>query len=802
MRVLSLELHGYKPLPFKDNNAIVFTPSNKLTLLTGVNGSGKSSLLRELIPSVTPKDFFKKNGYKILTLEHNNHQYVIEQRYEKEHLYFFYCDGENLNTSQSVTLQKELIERHFNLSPVLTDLLTGRALFTDLTLPERKKLFNELTHLNIEKVIEYYNTLKEKVNVKNNHRKYLLNKRLETEQKILSEKEEKELLTQRKTIHDLIDVLLELRSELSKSKSDFSESLYFKLSENLDKLNLLFKTHYTYYTSYPENRLSLIELDLNTQKANIATHIKILYEQYETIINDEKLRLNLQGESEHSLLQEKADKQNQYKSIISTLKYVPLSLTIEHIEEAKRHVSKLLEYKDVFTDIQPDPDNIYTKEKRDSVIDLYARLNAQYVEEQKRHTELQSTLSHLKHNERVLICPHCLKNFSDTKDYDTVLKQYTDLTDTLSETEKRLLEAQKLKDGVLTYFSKLNPLKALINDSQTYLSFFWSYVIKNNLIKLSPSNIPTLLKQINEELHQLEYSILINNNLSEIDKKIEQLNQIRNNITTDYELLKEDIKTKLDELYTDQEHISKSLETLTFVKKLYQMKHTLTTTILTIIQQLNNQNASYIATKLIELIDNELRQIKLHLIELDNRLSSNSYIKNTLDDFDKEISSLTSLLEVDNYLITQLSPKDGIIAKTISNYLNKIISSINTIISSLWSYKMELVLFDIEQKGLDYRFGVIVDDTLLIDDISKVSSGMREIIDLAFRITLYKLLKLEHFPLYLDEFGVRLDSTHRRQISDLIFKFINSSHYSQLFLVTHLDMQYKSYDDVGVLELS
>ena len=66
---------------------------------------------------------------------------------------------------------------------------------------------------------------------------------------------------------------------------------------------------------------------------------------------------------------------------------------------------------------------------------------------------------------------------------------------------------------------------------------------------------------------------------------------------------------------------------------------------------------------------------------------------------------------------------------------------------------------------------------------------------------LYKLLGLENYPVYLDEFGVKLDKVHRSKIFDLIFKMIGSNQYSQIFLITHLDMSFAMFKEAEVLEM-
>lgn len=158
-------------------------------------------------------------------------------------------------------------------------------------------------------------------------------------------------------------------------------------------------------------------------------------------------------------------------------------------------------------------------------------------------------------------------------------------------------------------------------------------------------------------------------------------------------------------------------------------------------------------------------------------------------------------IKVLNLILTELSPKNGYIAKTISSFLNTIIQSINSVIATIWDYGMTLRAIDVEEDALNYRFKVDVMDKHSIGDVSKISSGMKEITNLGLKVTLFKLLKLEGYPISLDEFGVKMDNTHRNRIASLIFQMLNSSMYSQIFLVTHLDTSYSEFENTQLIEL-
>ena len=250
-----------------------------------------------------------------------------------------------------------------------------------------------------------------------------------------------------------------------------------------------------------------------------------------------------------------------------------------------------------------------------------------------------------------------------------------------------------------------------------------------------------------------------------------------------------------------KKEVLKELQQIDLVTKVYSANNTIQANINKAIDTIRQSNLSTAAYNLITLVEDEIRNYRLQVVKLDEQILSyktgQEVITKIQQDIDNEVKHITAL----EFLLSELSPKDGLIAKSISSFLNVIVSSINSIIKSIWNYSMELIPIDVDKDNLDYRFKLQVNSNPNADDISKASSGMREIIDLSFRLTLYRLLNIQNYPVYLDEFGVRLDTSHRSKIADMIFKLMNSSVYSQVFLITHMDLQYAQYKDVEVIEL-
>ena len=152
-------------------------------------------------------------------------------------------------------------------------------------------------------------------------------------------------------------------------------------------------------------------------------------------------------------------------------------------------------------------------------------------------------------------------------------------------------------------------------------------------------------------------------------------------------------------------------------------------------------------------------------------------------------------------MLKVLSPSDGIIAKSINSFLNIFIQEMNHIINSVWSYEMVLLPCDItEDNDLDYKFKVKVNNDEVIEDVSKLSSSMQEIVDLAYKIVFMKYMHISDTPLILDEFGRTMDATHRDTAYNIIDR-IFSTNFDQIFLVSHFESMYGRFVNADIVQL-
>ena len=149
-------------------------------------------------------------------------------------------------------------------------------------------------------------------------------------------------------------------------------------------------------------------------------------------------------------------------------------------------------------------------------------------------------------------------------------------------------------------------------------------------------------------------------------------------------------------------------------------------------------------------------------------------------------------------MVKALSPTEGLIAKSINSFLNVFIDDINNVIKSVWSYELKLLPCDLSTgDDLDYYFPFSLNGQKPISDIKQASSGGKEIIDLAFKIIFIKYLKLIDYPLYLDEYAVKMDPVHRVNAYNVIGSVL-AHNFSQVFIISHFESMYGSFKNSDI----
>ena len=190
--------------------------------------------------------------------------------------------------------------------------------------------------------------------------------------------------------------------------------------------------------------------------------------------------------------------------------------------------------------------------------------------------------------------------------------------------------------------------------------------------------------------------------------------------------------------------------------------------------------------------------LKEEHLELTNKLNDATGYTDKIKEDRKRLEDYNAKEKVLRLMLKELSPSEGLIAKSINSFLNVFIRDINNLVNTVWSYNMTILPCEISAgNDLDYKFRVRVNNTETIEDIGKTSSSMQEMINLAFKIVFAKYVGLEDTPLILDEFGSSFDATHRISAYETIDRVI-ANKFSQIFIVSHFSELYMRFGNADI----
>ena len=147
-----------------------------------------------------------------------------------------------------------------------------------------------------------------------------------------------------------------------------------------------------------------------------------------------------------------------------------------------------------------------------------------------------------------------------------------------------------------------------------------------------------------------------------------------------------------------------------------------------------------------------------------------------------------------------LSPNSGIPYQYTARFINAIIETMNYYISTVFSYKFEVMQVE-ENTSLTYKFSAYVDD-VFISDINTCSDAQKEMINLSFILATMKHLSLSDYPIFLDEVGRSFDFHHKHTLLNLLNKIEDEGLVSGLYLVNHVDAIISGISNADVLVLN
>lgn len=838
MKILYLKLTNFINIVTAFNTETIeidFSKSNNnVVLLTGPNGSGKTSILSCLHPFPTngnmdvrsdnPIIVPRENGYKEIHISDGDDLYVIQHFYTRngdKHIIKSYIqkNGVELNENGNVTSFKEIVEKELGLEQdymKLTRLGSNVTNFIDMKRQERKNFTGKIIS-EADIYLSYHKKImadKNKVNIQINHTSDLI-RRLQVDDLGELKKAQKSLQHQ---IEDLTEKIEKANSELSVLQYQLNDcgdipAMRERIQEKEKELKHIQKalaraseikiSISTLKSMIEEAKITILKakssLDTNVitrtgilnQLDSIAHEIDSIRREISRIEDDQNVK---DMEANIELLRETIRRRAKESGISGYVRPCSkaemedlikmldkcMDILLSTYELGKGPIQKAVSFFHTKTDIEK-----YTRENREKI----KRNKMQSLCEQV-YAEISKDIG--------LLGPDC-KNPSGCRVYDFYQRIYeyaTQAPDKVIEDETFLAYTKMAYNNIQTvlkylrdYHDIFEKMPECIKDQflmSTVLTHIcnmeWIYdkdIIFHELGLITDDELQDDdLEELSRQKAMLAQYKKANSNIEYFQNKLEDLINSRTTLMGQLDEIKETINSLNREIAEKEASVSDYEDMVVAMEHEDEVETEFNDlkSKLTLASQLSLQ----IREKTSILNDLQFRKNKMSKTHQDNEFRIENY-KRYKKDLDELSSKFTDL----EYLARALSSREGIPLIFIQAYLKDIKDIANQLLDVVYDGDLHLEDFEItaDEFGIPYST-----KGTTVKDVIYASQGERSFISLALSFALtYKSISKYNIML-LDEIDATLDISNREKFLHVLEMQIDMIHAEQVFVISHNDM--------------
>lgn len=812
MRITKLVLHRYKRLMQSNIQHFEITPKQVMQLIVGTNGAGKSSVLEEMTPLPTHHSDFAQGGYKEVHLTHLNSQYLLRSTYNRgsgEHS--FKKDGEELNAGGTFAIQRDLVYQEFRLNRDIHELLIGVTKFTDLSTAKRREWLTLLSPVDLTYALEVYQR------VKTTHRDQVgvikhITKRMAQENHDLPD--DNQLTQYRQEIRQLtqkLDQLFQMRRAntrtVFRTDGEFREQFQHQLREAVR----LLKTHPQLPPGLAirqEADLQALLEDLRGQYRSQEALLERLTQEHQQLasqapardaeLTDEQI-LELRQQVE-ALTRQEADLRHRLES--QTLRFPMVDLPPEH-----RPLELLTAtFNDWIALINSAPDNAdarFTREKGQKAQERLKALEQEHYTLERQANTWATRLARLRGCETVE-CPQCTHSFRPGVNPT----ELTDLEAKLEANGQRIevldRELQGLREyltGYEEYLGYIHQFRRLTQDRPLFRPV-WDYCIEHSVMVRQPRNY---LQEVVDWYSVMQLQIRLTDlkhQREALTHRLRYVEAIDREALTRTDVRRKELEQEIAHLTDRQRELGQTIRDYTQVGRDLKRHHQALVTARERLESLLQDLGAHQEHLLQEGILEETRTTQIYLAQLQEKLSRAELRETLLQDIEKQYKEAMAAQQEYQLLSKALSTTDGLIGRYLMGFMQVVVKFINAVIAEIWTYPLEVLPSRVEKDELDYKFPLSVNDGAVVaPDIGRGSSSQRDIVNFAFKLLVMKFLKLDHYPLYLDEFGNTFDEQHRFNLIPFINRMVETGQVNQVFYISHFNTVHGAFNQADVCVL-
>lgn len=810
MFITKLELCGYRRFKLNQIKRFKITPHENIQLILGTNGSGKSSLMEELTPLPAIAGNYAKDGYKIIEYSHNGHHYVLTSDFSLSQAHSFKKNGEELNDGGTITVQKKLVYQEFGINNEIHELMIGQEKFHLMSPARRREWFTELGEADYDYSLKVFGRLKETFSTTQGALK-LAKKRIVVETaKLISPEKEAEYRAEVAEIHRVLTILIEQKdpSVPARYETEFNFAEVEKEIKLITDLISRMKIHKP--SGCEASSITDLEFDIwdiENQIKRLEGEIQTAVQQHDELEKFYSLMEKAGQDGIRDLDKKKAPIEAEKLKIRKQQKLGLIFTDPETILSVLDTIEPVLT--DLLSELPINQNRQYSRMAIEKEQKLQSELNESKLRLERDYNRLVTHRSHmdLHLKEGATECPKCkhkwVKNYSE-ETYKQTQAAIEQLEVKIADVVKQVRDSEERLVAIADYQRKYREFIRMVESSRS-LSSFWELIENQNLIIDNPRNILIQLSLLREDLHlEAKFRALLKeeseiNELASVIQKTEANNledlQKRLNFSTT------SLAQKTASINLLREMLGQRKSFLQIVKQAgvyeQQLKNLIT-------KAQGMHRDEFVAWRN-EMLTFCIREFQSTLAQKEKILSESEVQKGLVNDLNDQINKLEIDQEALKVLLRNLSPTDGLIAEGLFGFIKSFVRQMNIFIKKTWSYPLEIIPCGMNEDGgveLDYKFPLMIQSQdNVVPDISKGSTGMKEVVDLAFKLMSMKRLGLEDGIIMLDEFGNALDHAHRISAIGVIKSIMEQQAFSQLFMISHYDVSYGALTNAEICVL-